>query len=164
MFVRLRIEFQDIEEDCDFSFSILFNANNICGSCGTCGYELNLNSCNRNISTIDSKYEKSIKRGVISFFSIDETKFTKIHKVRWLPYLESKKSWILFQRQTKLMCRSCGNYIGAALMENTNSSPLFRLVKSNSATWDGISTCKTYEIKIRSLRPLSSERSSTLLI
>ncbi|XP_045809562.1 uncharacterized protein LOC123903918 isoform X2 [Trifolium pratense] len=31
-------------------------------SCGSCGYDLNLSSSNRNTSSIDSKYGKSIKR------------------------------------------------------------------------------------------------------
>ncbi|KAJ6997873.1 hypothetical protein NC653_014186 [Populus alba x Populus x berolinensis] len=46
-------------------------------SCGICGYELNLSSSNRNTSTIGSKYGKSIKRGKISFFFIDESRFTQ---------------------------------------------------------------------------------------
>ncbi|KAI3465612.1 hypothetical protein Pfo_022275 [Paulownia fortunei] len=133
-------------------------------SCGSCGYELNLNSCNRNISVIDAKYGKSMKRGVISFFSIDESRFTQINKVRWLPYLPSKNSWRLFPQRTKLLCRNCGNYIGTAWnMDDTSSSTPFQMVKQSSATWDGISARRMYEIKIRSLRPLSFE-GSTLLI
>ncbi|KAL2528292.1 Uncharacterized protein Fot_20893 [Forsythia ovata] len=125
-------------------------------SCGSCGYELNLNSCNRNISAIDSKYGKSMKRGVISFFSIDESRFNQINKLQLLPYFTSRSSsWRLFRRQTKLLCRNCGNYIGTV-------SP-FQLVKSNSATWDGISACRTYDIKICSLRPLSSDESSIFI-
>ncbi|KAK4420552.1 putative protein, chloroplastic [Sesamum alatum] len=132
-------------------------------SCGSCGYELNLNSCNRNISVIDAKYEKSMKRGVISFFSIDESRFTQISKVRWLPYLASKKSWRLFQRRTKLLCRNCGNYIGTARnVDDTCSSP-FQVIKQRSATWDGMSARRTYEIRIRSLRPLSFEGSALLI-
>lgn len=127
----------------------------ISGSCGSCGYELNLNSCNRNISAIDSKYGKSMKRGVISFFSIDESRFTQVNKLQLLPYFTSKSSWRLFRRRTKLLCRNCGNYIGTV-------SP-FHLVKSNSEAWDGISACRTYDIKIGSLRPMSSEESSVFL-
>ncbi|XP_042062809.1 uncharacterized protein At4g08330, chloroplastic-like [Salvia splendens] len=53
-------------------------------SCGSCGYELNLNSCNRNISLIDSEYGKSMKRGVISFFSVDESRFTQgLPELHW---------------------------------------------------------------------------------
>ncbi|KAG8364570.1 hypothetical protein BUALT_Bualt18G0011100 [Buddleja alternifolia] len=102
-------------------------------SCGSCGYELNLNSCNRNISVIDAKYEKLMKRGVISFFSVDES-------------------------------RKCGNYIGTARMDDTySSSSPFEVVKSSPATWDGISARRTYEIKIRSLRPLLFEGSALLV-
>lgn len=137
----------------------------IYGSCGSCGYELNLNSCNRNISGIDAEYGKSMKRGVISFYSIDESRFTQTHKLRWLPYLAPNKSWRLFQRRTKLLCRSCGNYIGTAwdVDHQTTSSP-FQLINQNSAIWDGISAPRIYEIKIRSLRPLSFEGGSTFLI
>lgn len=122
----------------------------MCCSCGSCGYELNLNSCNRNISLMNEEYGKSMKRGVISFFSIDETRFTLINKVG------STNLWRLFRRPTKLLCRNCGNYIG------TSSSPSrLRLVKQSSVAWDGISArATTYEIKIRSLRPLSLETST----
>ncbi|XP_057784860.1 uncharacterized protein At4g08330, chloroplastic-like [Salvia miltiorrhiza] len=126
-------------------------------SCGSCGYELNLNSCNRNISTIDAEYGKSMKRGVISFFSVDESRFTQINKLRWLPYLPS---WRLFRRRTKLLCRSCGSYIGTAsnVEDGSISSSTFQVVKKNStATWDGISAARLYEIKIRSLRPMYFE-------
>ncbi|KAI4339715.1 hypothetical protein MLD38_024625 [Melastoma candidum] len=43
-------------------------------SCGSCGYELNLSSLNRIMSTIGSKYRKLIKRGRISFFDVDESR------------------------------------------------------------------------------------------
>ncbi|KAH6796022.1 hypothetical protein C2S51_037008 [Perilla frutescens var. frutescens] len=125
-------------------------------SCGSCSYELNLNSCNRNIPVIDSEYGKSMKRGVISFFSIDESRFTQINKVRWLPYLASKKSWRLFQRRTKLLCRNCGNYIGTAWNVEDDVASL----STFQATWDGISAHRMYEIKIRSLRPLSFQGST----
>lgn len=138
--------------DCIILIIIFFY---ISGSCGSCGYELNLNSCNRNISAIDSKYGKFMKRGVISFFSIDESRFTQVNKLQLLPYFTSKSSWRLFRRRTKLLCRNCGNYIGTV-------SP-FHLVKSNSEAWDGISACRTYDIKIGSLRPMSSEESSVFL-
>ncbi|KAG8364568.1 hypothetical protein BUALT_Bualt18G0010900 [Buddleja alternifolia] len=77
--------------------------------------------------------QKSMKQGAILFFSVDES-------------------------------RKCGNYIGTARMDDkcSSSSP-FEVVKSSSATWDGISACKTYEIKIRSLRPLLFEGSALLV-
>ncbi|KAG6423460.1 hypothetical protein SASPL_113856 [Salvia splendens] len=122
-------------------------------SCGSCGYELNLSSCNRNIPMINSEYGKSMKRGVISFFSVDESRFTQINKHRWLPYFPS---WRLFQRQTKLLCRGCRSYIGTAWnVEDGISTSPYQLVKQGSMTWDGISARMMYEIKIRSLRPVA---------
>uniref|UniRef100_A0A5B7CEQ1 Uncharacterized protein n=1 Tax=Davidia involucrata TaxID=16924 RepID=A0A5B7CEQ1_DAVIN len=128
-------------------------------SCGSCGYELNLSSCNRNTSVIGAKYGKSIKKGIISFFSIDESRFTQTEELRYMPYFNSKHSWGFFQRRTKLLCRKCGNYIGIADKENTPSYP-FRLHKSDSTTWDGISDRRTYDIKIGALQPLSFEKFS----
>ncbi|KAL8045441.1 hypothetical protein ABFX02_08G114600 [Erythranthe guttata] len=120
-------------------------------SCGSCGYELNLNSCNRDLS---EQYEKSIKRGVISFYSIDESRFTEMNNkmMRW-------RLWFLFQgrSRTKLLCRNCGSYVGTVcnINNNNNSSSFSSVIKNTSAvTWDGISARRTYEIKIRSLRPL----------
>ncbi|KAL3615280.1 hypothetical protein CASFOL_040941 [Castilleja foliolosa] len=153
------------DEDCfplssiSSSSSYSFNTH-VSYSCGSCGYELNLNSCNRIISGIDANYGKSMKRGTISFFSIDESRFTQKNNFRWLPYLGSKNSWRLFQRRTKLLCRDCGEYIGVVrIMDDAPS----RVVKQRSTAWDGISTRTAYEIKIRSLRPVSPEM-STLLI
>lgn len=136
----------------------------IYGSCGTCGYELNLNSFNRNISVLDADYGKSVKRGVISFFSIDESRFTQVSNLQWLPYFNSKSLWRLLHRRTRLLCRNCGTYIGTAKMKNSVSSAPQSIKSISSAAWDGMSTCTTYEILIRSLRPLSSEKSSTLSI
>ncbi|XP_034197072.1 uncharacterized protein At4g08330, chloroplastic isoform X2 [Prunus dulcis] len=78
-------------------------------SCGSCGYELNLSSNNRNTSTIGSnKYGKSIKRGIISFFHIDDSRFTQVDELQCKPHF-SKRSWGLFSRRTKLLCRKCEN-------------------------------------------------------
>ncbi|XP_027340681.1 uncharacterized protein At4g08330, chloroplastic-like [Abrus precatorius] len=108
-------------------------------SCGSCGYELNLNSSNRNTSLIDSKYGKSIKRGIISFFSVDESRFTQIQQFHW-----SSWSWIPFfnskRQRTKLLCRSCGNHLGYA-----STLP--------SHSWDGISDSRIYHIKLTALLP-----------
>ncbi|CAH1433095.1 unnamed protein product [Lactuca virosa] len=46
-------------------------------SCGSCGYPLNLASSNRITSEIGSKYRKSIRKGSISFASIDLSRFTQ---------------------------------------------------------------------------------------
>ncbi|KAK4348664.1 hypothetical protein RND71_031419 [Anisodus tanguticus] len=130
-------------------------------SCGSCGYELNLNSCNRNTRVIGSKYGKTMRRGVLSFLCIDESRFTQISKLRCSPYFRSKNSWGFFQRHTKLLCRKCRNYIGISYIENDNTSAAASLprniyVKSDAATpnWDGLSACRTnYDIKICALRP-----------
>lgn len=115
-------------------------------SCGSCGYELNLNSSNRNTcSLIDSK---SIKRGIISFFSVDESRFTQIQQLHWpswMPFFNSKR------QRTKLLCRSCGNHLGYAY-----TSP--------SQSWDGISDdSRIYDIKLTSLLPSFCEEPSQRL-
>ncbi|XP_019184514.1 PREDICTED: uncharacterized protein At4g08330, chloroplastic-like [Ipomoea nil] len=115
--------------------------------CGCCGYALNLSSCNRNTSVIGSEYDKAMKRGVISFFCIDETRFTHITKFRCLPYFRSKHSWGLFRRHTKLLCRECGNYIGT----------LPSSLNPQSQQWDGLSACRSYDINISSLTPSSQD-------
>ncbi|KAJ6973896.1 hypothetical protein NC653_034041 [Populus alba x Populus x berolinensis] len=47
-------------------------------SCGSCGYPLNLTSSNRITSNIGSGYQKSIKKGYISFVSVDLSRFTQV--------------------------------------------------------------------------------------
>ncbi|KAJ6803620.1 uncharacterized protein M6B38_189095 [Iris pallida] len=42
-------------------------------SCGSCGYTLNLSSSNRNTGDLGSKYTKSMKKGVVPFYTIDES-------------------------------------------------------------------------------------------
>ncbi|CAJ1937733.1 unnamed protein product [Sphenostylis stenocarpa] len=107
-------------------------------SCGSCGYELNLNSSNRNTCLIDSK---SIKRGVISFFSVDESRFTQIRQLpwsSWIPFFNPKR-----QQRTKLLCRNCANHLGYAYT-----------LSSQSHSWDGISDdSRIYDIKLTSLLP-----------
>ncbi|XP_057419973.1 uncharacterized protein At4g08330, chloroplastic-like [Lotus japonicus] len=120
-------------------------------SCGSCGYELNLNSSNRNTSLIDSGYGKSIKKGLISFFSLDESRFTQVQQLpwSWIPFFSSKRrQWGLFQRRrTKLLCRGCGNHLGYA-----HTLP--------SHSWDGISDSRIYDIKLTSLLPSFREEPS----
>ncbi|CBI21628.3 hypothetical protein VitviT2T_011233 [Vitis vinifera] len=126
-------------------------------SCGSCGYQLNLNSCNRT-SVLGSKYEKSIKKGIISFFSIDETRFTQTNELRCLPYFNSRCSWGLFRRRSKLLCKKCGNHIGNAYKTNNRSGKL------DSSAWDGISdSSRIYDIKICALQPSSSLESDAFV-
>ncbi|OIT03640.1 uncharacterized protein, chloroplastic [Nicotiana attenuata] len=134
-------------------------------SCGSCGYELNLNSCNRNTRVIGSKYGKTMRRGVLSFLCIDESRFTQISKLRCSPYFRSKNSWGFFKQHTKLLCRNCSSYIGIAHIENTtnNNTSAASLARKNinvksgsdaTPNWDGLSACTTnYDIKICALRP-----------
>ncbi|XP_052186219.1 uncharacterized protein LOC127797396 isoform X3 [Diospyros lotus] len=49
-------------------------------SCGACGYPLNLTSSNRVTSGIGSEYHKPIKKGYISFLTIDLSRFTQVDK------------------------------------------------------------------------------------
>ncbi|CAK8567353.1 unnamed protein product [Lathyrus sativus] len=130
-------------------------------SCGSCGYDLNLSSSNRNTSSIDSKYGKSIKRGMISFFNIDDTRFTQVDEVQCAPHFSKNLLWGLFRPRTKLRCRKCCNHIGYAYngytsSSSSSSSPSFILVSSNgtepSPSIETPSQVK-YEICIRALQP-----------
>ncbi|KAF2284708.1 hypothetical protein GH714_029464 [Hevea brasiliensis] len=47
-------------------------------SCGSCGYPLSLTSSDRITSNIGSEYHKSIKKGFISFLSVDLSRFTQV--------------------------------------------------------------------------------------
>ncbi|WVY90077.1 hypothetical protein V8G54_035591 [Vigna mungo] len=129
------------------------------GICGTCGYELNLSSSNRNTSSIGSKYGKSIKRGIISFFNIDLSRFTQVDEIQCVPHFD-KHSWGLFRRRTKLLCRKCGNHIGNAYNGYTTSFPLVSDEAESSPSSKVVSHTK-YDIRIRALQPSSSEGTGT---
>ncbi|MCH98945.1 hypothetical protein A2U01_0019954 [Trifolium medium] len=118
-------------------------------SCGSCGYELNLNSSNRNTtSLIDSNYGKSIKKTkkkkcLISFFSIDETRFTHIQQFSF----SWRISFFNFQRATsttKLLCRNCRNHLGYARTFPSHS---------RDPSWDGISDSRIFYIKLNAIQP-----------
>ncbi|CAN1234253.1 Uncharacterized protein At4g08330, chloroplastic [Linum perenne] len=124
-------------------------------SCGTCGYELNLSSSNRNTSTIGSKYGKSIKRGIISFFYIDESRFTLVDELQCIPFF-SNRSWGLFRRRTKLLCRKCGNPVGIAYDDEAPAYPLVSSGEPELSPSPGTTAAtkhRKYDIKIRSLQP-----------
>ncbi|XP_021759744.1 uncharacterized protein At4g08330, chloroplastic-like [Chenopodium quinoa] len=129
-------------------------------SCGACGYELNLSSSNRNTATIGSKYGKSIKRGIISFFQIDESRFMKVDEIRCVPYFISKNSWGLFRRRTKLLCRKCGNNVGEAYDDKNSSYPI---VPDGSSTSE-VGTPRKFDIRIRALQPSSTDQAGTPLV
>ncbi|MBA0625887.1 hypothetical protein Godav_003635 [Gossypium davidsonii] len=123
-------------------------------SCGSCGYELNLSSSSRNTATIGSKYGKLIKRGMISFFNIDETRFTQVDEFQCRPYF-SKHSWGLFRHRTKLLCRKCGNHIGDA---DDKSSGYPRVLDgSDSSSGTEPSNHRKYDVRIRALQPSTAE-------
>ena len=128
-------------------------------SCGSCGYALNLSSSNRNTSTIGSKYGKSIKRGIISFFYVDDSRFTQVDEIQCIPHF-SKHSWGLFRRRIKLLCRKCNNHIGTAYNEYDNSSHPIAPDESDSYSVHENSKLRKYDIRIRALQPLSSEESA----
>ncbi|KAK7275636.1 hypothetical protein RIF29_16756 [Crotalaria pallida] len=128
-------------------------------SCGTCGYELNLSSSSRNTSSIGSKYGKSLKRGIMSFFNIDDSRFTQVDEIRCIPYF-TKHSWGLFRRRTKLLCRKCGNHIGNAYNGFTSSLPLVSDGAESSPSNTASGHTK-YDIRIRALQPSSSEETGT---
>ncbi|KAM7260166.1 hypothetical protein ACFE04_015907 [Oxalis oulophora] len=123
-------------------------------SCGACGYDLNLCSSNRNTATIGSKYGKSIKRGIISFFNIDESRFTQVDEFLCTPYF-SKNSWSLFRHRTKLLCRKCGTLIGNACDDKTGSYALVTSGSESSSTGE-TSGIRKYNVKIRALQPSSA--------
>ncbi|KAL3504185.1 hypothetical protein ACH5RR_034026 [Cinchona calisaya] len=123
-------------------------------SCGSCGYELNLSSSSRNTSTIGSKYGKSIKKGIISFFQIDETRFNQVEEFKCVPHFISKYSWGLFPRRAKLLCRNCGNHIGNAYDDSAASYPLVTNESDFSSNSES-SIQRKYDVRIRCLQPSS---------
>ncbi|XP_073147524.1 uncharacterized protein At4g08330, chloroplastic-like [Henckelia pumila] len=139
-----------------YSASFAASQREVTYSCGSCGFDLNLNSSSRNTSTIGSKYGKSMKKGIISFFSIDDSRFNQVEEFSCVPYFISKHSWGLFRKRTKLSCRKCGNYIGIATDLNA-FSPHLITNGSDSPSSSEISNLSKYDIRIRSLQPSSAD-------
>ncbi|XP_020571663.1 uncharacterized protein At4g08330, chloroplastic-like isoform X2 [Phalaenopsis equestris] len=129
--------------------------------CGSCGYSLNLSSSHRNTTNIGTKYRKAIKKGIVSFYSVDESRFSQIDELSCLPYFNSMRSWGLFRHRTKLQCRKCGNFVGN-IYEEFSPSPSSSLGPDVSDS-SSIGNSKKYEIKISALQP-TSEESGTALI
>eukprot|EP01018_Ginkgo_biloba_P000668 Gb_30187 [translate_table: standard] len=119
-------------------------------SCGSCGYPLNLSSSNRNTSNIGLKYCKAIKKGIISFLSIDESRFTQVDEFKCWPYFVTKHSWGLLRPRTKLLCGKCGMFIGHGYEDSTVSCGSD---SSDSSSGSGTPGCRKYSVKIRSLQP-----------
>ncbi|GAV71975.1 hypothetical protein CFOL_v3_15464 [Cephalotus follicularis] len=139
------------------SFSSSSSLRHVSYSCGTCGYELNLSSSNRNTATIGSKYGKSIKRGIISFINVDESRFTQVDEFQCMPHI-TEHSWGFFRRRTKLLCRKCGNHIGTAFDDKTSEYPLVADGSESSST-NEVSGRKKYNVRICSLQPSTAEES-----
>ncbi|KAG8378266.1 hypothetical protein BUALT_Bualt08G0119700 [Buddleja alternifolia] len=146
-----------------YSASFAASQRDVSYSCGSCGYDLNLNSSSRNTSTIGSKYGKSMKKGVISFFSIDESRFNLVEEFNCVPFFMSKHSWGLFRPRTKLLCRKCGNLIGIACDDNDASYQLITH-ESGSPSSSENSKLKKYDIRIRSLQPSSASFGTPLVL
>ncbi|KAJ6329615.1 hypothetical protein OIU77_011146 [Salix suchowensis] len=110
-------------------------------SCCSCGYPLNLTSSNRITSNIGSGYKKSIKKGYISFLSVDLSRFTQVDEVNCLPV-----SWGRYRSKSKLLCRKCGVHVGYGYGD---SPVLCGFDSPNSSS----SAYKKFTIKIRALQP-----------
>ncbi|XP_057454750.1 uncharacterized protein At4g08330, chloroplastic-like [Lotus japonicus] len=108
--------------------------------CGSCGYPLNLTSSNRITSNIASEYKRSVKKGSISFASVDLSRFTQVDEISCFPV-----SWFNSSK-TKLLCRKCGVHIGYGYCRE--SPALCGLEPSVSSSSQG-----KFIIKIRSLQP-----------
>ncbi|KAL6841290.1 hypothetical protein ACP4OV_028808 [Aristida adscensionis] len=130
-------------------------------SCGYCGYALNLSSSSRNTANIGSKYGKQIRKGVMSFFAIDESRFTQTDEVSCKPYFHSSRSWGFFRKRTQLLCRKCGGHIGNSYDDEDTTLYDGSDDPDMSSKGSTISTRKKYVIKINALQP-SSDDSGTL--
>lgn len=94
-----------------------------------------------------------MKTGIISFFNIDEGRFSQVDEFQCMPHF-SRYSWGLFRRKTKLLCRQCNNYIGNASYDK--APPEYALVTQNSSPRKGVTdTVTKYDIRIRALQPSS---------
>ena len=113
-------------------------------SCGSCGYPLNLTSSNRITSSVGSEYQKSIKKGSISFASVDLSRFTQVDEINCFPV-----TWGRHRSKTKLLCRKCGVHIGYG----HGDSPALCGLESPSSS----SSHRKFTIKIRALQPSLDE-------
>ncbi|WOL04364.1 hypothetical protein Cni_G13085 [Canna indica] len=132
-------------------------------SCGRCGYALNLSSSDRNTAGIGAEYGRAIKKGVVSFLAIDESRFTQADELRCLPYFHSRRSWGLFRRRTRLLCRGCGSLIGVAYC--SDSCPAASSSSdgaSSESNYPASSGSRNYKIRIGALQPSLDDASVPL--
>ncbi|PKU84259.1 Uncharacterized protein MA16_Dca002772 [Dendrobium catenatum] len=109
-----------------------------------------------------TKIRKAIKKGIVSFYSIDESRFAQIDELSCFPYFNSTRSWGLFRHKTKLQCRQCGNFVGSAYEE---VSPLpSSSMGSDVSDSSSIGNSKKYNIKISALQPTSEESGTALIV
>lgn len=113
-------------------------------SCGSCGYPLNLASSNRIVSEIGSKYRKSIRKGSISFESIDLSRFTQLDESSCFPICLSRPG-----SKTKLLCRQCGIHIGYGFADARAPQDIESSTTPNSYY-------NHIVIKIRALQPVDT--------
>jgi hypothetical protein len=137
-------------------------------SCGYCGYALNLSSSARNTAGIGSKYGKQIKKGVVPFVAVDESRFTLTDEVTCTPHFRSRRSRGLFRRRSRLLCRKCGGLIGNAyevedgrdncgLSDGDGFSDDMRASSGSGGNASSASSHMNYLIKISALQPTSDD-------
>ena len=138
----------------------------VTGSCGYCGYALNLSSSARDTAGIGSKYRKQIKKGVVAFVAVDESRFTLTDEVTCMPYFRSRRAWGLLRRRSRLLCRKCGGRIGDAYEEEDRDSGLsdgdafsddLRASSGSGGSGSSASSQRNYVIKISALQPSSDD-------
>jgi hypothetical protein len=114
---------------------------------------LNLSSSTRNTANIGSKYGKQIRKGVISFFAIDESRFTQTDEVS----CTSRCSGGFFRNRTRLVCRKCGGHIGDAYEDEDSTFDDSLDGTHTSSDGSSLSIRKKYVIKINALQPSSDD-------
>lgn len=117
-------------------------------SCGACGYDLNLSSSQRVVSSLNSK---ALRKGTISFLCIDESRFKQQEELRCALRVHSNGSMRLHQMRTKLLCGKCGNVVGHG--HSANRRTLSQVEGSDSSPGSGTPEHKRYCVKIRALQP-----------
>ncbi|KAG6495446.1 hypothetical protein ZIOFF_043270 [Zingiber officinale] len=124
--------------------------------CGHCGYALNLSSSDRDTANIGAEYGRFIRKGVVSFATIDESRFTQTDDLRCLPYFRSPRSWGIRRRRTRLLCRGCGLLIGVATYagdEFAASSPSGGSSSEGNDAETTSGSFRKYKIRIGALQP-----------
>ncbi|KQJ91819.1 hypothetical protein BRADI_4g39945v3 [Brachypodium distachyon] len=108
----------------------------------SCRFPLNLSSSTGTMSTeASSKHQaKSVKKGVISFASVDLSRFTQVDEVSCFSLAWGRRRGPKF----KLLCRKCGAPVGYGYGE-----PAAVLCSSSS------SASEEYLMKIEALQPSS---------